>query len=183
MHDASIPPVPPINRSHSKSPTSPANSDDHDTASPRGTVKNDGNSEKDESQGGGAEDEDNKEKNFFPITWRVIGGGVLMGGKQTENPEGGGAYSVEAQAGNSPPAVSPGLESHCKGVVEIAAGGRGFLRFGGVATRPRSSSASTPGVRPRAGNHIRRGNINVSDRPASPRRSHWAHSFYPAIFC
>ena len=50
-----------------------------------GFDKNNENAEWSRSQAIDAETEGDKEKNFSPVTWRVIGGGVLMGGKRPEN--------------------------------------------------------------------------------------------------
>jgi len=58
--------------------------------------KNNGNAEKSISQAIDAESEGNKEKNFFPVTWRVIGGGVLMGGKRSEHSGGEKRCCVES---------------------------------------------------------------------------------------
>lgn len=117
--------------------------------------------EKDLSQAQDAETEDNKDKkkNFFPITWRVIGGGVLMGGKRTESPGGIGAYG--AQVGDSIP-IDTSAEGRGDGVGDAATGKTGFLKFGAVVNRPRSRSTSTTMTRPRTANGGREGNDNVS---------------------
>lgn len=142
LHDASIPPVPLMARSHSKSPTSSGNGDDDTTFFPRRTDQDGENAENDTSRAEDAGPGDNKEKkNFFPITWRVIGGGVLMGGKR---PEISGGDSLR--------------ESRGDGGGDVATEKKGHLKFDVAAPRPRSSSVSTPIARPNTVIGVRRYN-------------------------
>jgi len=79
-----------------------------------GGDKNNENAEKTISQVIDAESEGDKEKNFFPVTWRVIGGGVLMGGKRSENSGGEKQRCVESpeepMTSKEPPIESNGRE-------------------------------------------------------------------------
>ncbi|KXN88097.1 hypothetical protein AN958_07556 [Leucoagaricus sp. SymC.cos] len=108
-----------------------------------------------------AEPGDNKEKkkNFFPITWRVIGGGVLMGGKQTENSGEIGMH--DPQVADTRP-IEEHVENRSDGVGTVVIEKKGQTKFGIAAFRQRSRSTSTPIARPRTGSIGRGGNDNVS---------------------
>lgn len=167
IHDASIPPVPLIVRGRSKSPK-PYGNPNTDIESPivAKNQKHGGKSEKGESQVDNAEAEDNKEKkkNFFPITWRVIGGGVLIGGKRTADsadnvPTGQGVSSLE------------GTGEEGGGANDTSNKKKGLLKFGKGVSRLRSRSISTPPTRPvvggrKGGNDAVSFLLNLSGREA-----------------
>ncbi len=160
IHDASIPPVPPIVRGRSKSPNPHGSPDDNPKSSI--VVKNQkhgGRSEKGESRADSAEAEDNKEKkkNFFPINWRVIGGGVLIGGKRAADSVDGIHIS---QGGDS---SLEGTGEGADGAIEVPNKKKGLLKFGKGVSRPRSRSTSTPPTRP-----VVRGGRGGNDTVSSP---------------
>lgn len=146
--------MPPIIRSHSKSPP-PGSKERYLEPSTTKVVEDNGNPGKDKSQAKDTEPEDNKEKkkNFFPITWRVIGGGVLIGGKRIESPEG----SNIIQGGDPSPLECTSGTADDK---------KEFLKPGMVLSRPRSRSTSTPSARPTIA-RSEGGNDNVSIFPVS----------------
>ncbi|KAF9454876.1 hypothetical protein P691DRAFT_204661 [Macrolepiota fuliginosa MF-IS2] len=155
IHDASIPPVPPIIRSHSKSPKLCGSSDSR-VRSP--TTSADKDDEKSKKSGSQDDDEagDNKEKSFFPITWRVIGGGVLIGGKRV-------AGSVENDLHGSQEGGSISLETGASDSTD--SGRRVFSKLGASATRPRSRSTSAPLRRPGRGIGNGNGNLFSAESP------------------
>lgn len=108
IHDTSTFPASPIVQSCLKGPKFSGNEDNP----LMGCDKNNENAEKSISQAIDAESEGDQEKNFFPVTWRVIGGGVLMGGKRSENSGGEKQRCVESleerMTSKEPPIESSG---------------------------------------------------------------------------
>ncbi|XP_006462599.1 hypothetical protein AGABI2DRAFT_179291 [Agaricus bisporus var. bisporus H97] len=88
IHSTDVPPVPPMTLSHSQNTRPRRKSDSYLQAPCIATFKGSGEPDIERPRVDTSETEDNKEKkkDFFPITWRVIGGGVLIGGKRAENP-------------------------------------------------------------------------------------------------
>lgn len=150
IHDTSIFSVPPTVRSCLESPTMSGN-DNHVIISPLGTDKDNDNTEKSISQAKDVGSEDSNEKNFFPVTWRVIGGGVLIGGKRTENL--GGEKQCGVESPEEPTSSKEPLIESSDGVGDVVTEGKSCM----AAPRPRSGSASTPPIaRPRTVIGIRR---------------------------
>ncbi|KAJ3557041.1 hypothetical protein NP233_g11838 [Leucocoprinus birnbaumii] len=161
IHDSSILSVLSIARHDSNSPTYSGNGDGDDTHPSRKADKKSVYTEKGASQ---AEDEgleDNREKkNFFPITWRVIGGGVLMGGKRPEITGGNDLRGVQPHYGESASPQEPSVGDCGNGVGFGATDKKGPSNFNVVAPRPRSSSASAPIARPNTVIGVRGGYTN-----------------------
>ena len=156
IHDTSIFSVPPTVRSCLESPTLSGNDNDV-ILSPLGTDKDSDNTEKSISQAKDMGSEDSKEKNFFPVTWRVIGGGVLIGGKRTENL--GGEKQCGVESPEEPTSPQEPLIESSDGVGDVVTEGKSCM----AAPRPRSGSASTPPIaRPRTVIGIRRCKDDVS---------------------